>query len=64
MVIGVTYRDQPDAWDLEDIQLALGDPDPQCPYLTLDARKPSSVAEVLLALVEQMMGSAQAVTSA
>lgn len=63
MVVGITYVDHPDAWDLEDIQLALGDPQPRCPYLSLDAREPSSVAEVLLALVDQMTGSTQIATA-
>jgi signal recognition particle receptor subunit beta len=54
-VIGITHVDQPNAWDPEDILLILGNQDGAIPHTTLNAQEPSSVANTLLLLVEQMM---------
>ena len=54
-VIGITHVDQPNAWDPEDILLILGNQDGAIPHTTLNAQVPSSVANTLLLLVEQMM---------
>ncbi len=53
-VVGFTHVDHPNAWDLEDILLVLGQ-DTGIPYTTLNAQDMASVANTLLLLVEQMM---------
>lgn len=63
MVVGITHADHPDAWAIEDIQLALGDASPSCPYVILNAGDPSGVAETLLVLVENMMDPSQSIVA-
>lgn len=55
MVIGVTHTDHPDAWDPDDIKWSLTRHN-QVPHpcLAIDARNPSSVAEALLIMAEQL----------
>jgi uncharacterized protein len=53
-VIGITHADHPDAWNLEDIQMVLADTKPTCPYVIVNATQPQSVAEALLALIQQL----------
>jgi uncharacterized protein len=60
MVIGITHSDSPHAWDLEDIQMVLGDLEPSCPYIKLNPNDRVEVAHSLLALVEQLMPTAVA----
>lgn len=59
MVIGITHADHPDAWDLEDIQMVLADVNPTCPYVALNPTQPESVAQTLLVLVQELMGTAE-----
>ncbi|MDX2270946.1 MAG: ATP/GTP-binding protein [Cyanobacteriota bacterium] len=56
LVVGITHVDHPDAWDPEDIKLFLEESgQADCPYATLHANDPPSIAQTLLLLVEQMM---------
>lgn len=62
MVVGVTHGDHPEAWDLEDIRWMLDDDGQNSyPYRAIDPRDPSSVAESLLIMVEQLAEQAAAV---
>lgn len=54
LVVGITHTDHPEAWDREDIRLFLEDSE-QIPYLSVNPRDPSSVAESLLLMVEQLV---------
>ncbi len=54
LVIGITHADHPDAWDLEDIQMVLADAQPASPYVILNPTQPQSVAETLLALIQEL----------
>lgn len=53
-VVGITHVDHPQAWDPEDVKLVLDDHQASCPYITLNANDPPSVAQTLLLLVEQI----------
>lgn len=53
-VVGVTHADHPDAWDIEDIQFALGDFSESYSYITVNANHRSEVAQVLLELIQKL----------
>ncbi|MEO1375456.1 MAG: ATP/GTP-binding protein [Cyanobacteria bacterium J06635_10] len=58
-LIGVTHTDCADAWEIEDIVLALGLPDEasQIPVITVNANERESVFQALIAIVEQLAAS-------
>jgi uncharacterized protein len=51
-LIGITHSDCEDAWEAEDIALALGIHDKRAPIVTVNATEPASVRESLINLVE------------
>lgn len=53
-VVGITHADHPDAWDIEDIQMGLGDYQATASYVVLNANERPSVAATLLALLGQL----------
>jgi hypothetical protein len=56
MLIGVTHMDYPDAWEIEDIAIALGllDEANKPPLIAVNATERASVFQALIALVEQL----------
>lgn len=59
MVIGLTYMDSPEAWDAEEIALALGYTElgQHPPIIAVDARQPASAAQAVLTLVQHLIQS-------
>lgn len=57
MIIGLTHTDCEDAWQEDDIILALGFNDRNScpPVVRVNAEKPESVAQCLIVLLEQLM---------
>jgi uncharacterized protein len=57
MVIGLTHMDCPDAWEPDNIAIALGYLDEQqCPpIITVNASEPASVAQAVIVLVQQLL---------
>ncbi|WP_413171586.1 GTP-binding protein [Anabaena azotica] len=57
MIIGVTHTDCPGAWSNEDIFFALGymDENNRPPMVNVNATQTASVAEAVIALVEQLI---------
>jgi uncharacterized protein len=57
MIIGMTHMDCEGAWQPENIAIALGtiDPDTRPPMVTVNASDPTSVAQCLVTLLEQML---------
>ncbi|MCP6757480.1 MAG: ATP/GTP-binding protein [Fischerella sp. CENA71] len=55
-LIGLTHTDCPDAWEMEDIALALGllDANNRLPIMCVNATEPASVKESLIALIEEI----------
>jgi uncharacterized protein len=60
-VIGLTHTDCPDAWEVEDIALALGfvDESRRPPLIAVNATEPASVKEALIAIVLELAKSCQ-----
>jgi hypothetical protein len=54
-LIGLTHTDCPDAWQMEDIALALGllDENNRLPIMSVNATEPASVKKSLIALLEE-----------
>lgn len=57
MIIGLSHMDNPDAWEPDNIALALGllDEKKRPPLVRLDATNQESVSNTLIALIEEMM---------
>lgn len=57
MILGLTHADCSDAWELEDVAIALGFPEGlhRPPIISLNALEPHSVASALMALVSHCM---------
>lgn len=57
MLIGLTHMDCEEAWQADDVALALGlrNPKPRPPIITVDASNSSSVANSLICLLEQLL---------
>ena len=57
MIIGLTHMDCEGAWETDDIALALGlrNPSLRPPIITVNASEPSSVANSLICLLEQLI---------
>jgi uncharacterized protein len=57
MLIGLTHMDCPNAWDLEDIALALGlfDEATRPSMVPINPTQPSSVSQALMILVQKLM---------
>lgn len=55
-IIGLTHTDCPDAWDAEDVILALGllDERTRPPIVSVNATSKPSVAQALIALVQEI----------
>jgi signal recognition particle receptor subunit beta len=60
-LIGVTHTDSPDAWELQDVALALGfvDENTQPPLIAINATERASVKEALMAIVLELAKSCQ-----
>jgi hypothetical protein len=54
-LIGLTHTDCPDAWQIEDVALALGlsEESTKPPMMSVNATESASVKESLIALVEE-----------
>ncbi len=54
-IIGLTHTDCSDAWEAEDVAIALGleDEENRPPIITVNATDPTSVKEALIALIEE-----------
>ena len=57
MIIGVTHTDCPEAWDLDNIALALGyiDETQRPPMIAVNANETQSVAQAVILLVKTLM---------
>ena len=57
MIVGVTHTDCPDAWDLENIALALGyvDEARRPPMIEVNANETASVAQAVILVVKTLM---------
>ena len=58
-IIGITHGDHEDAWELEDIQAALDDSEAKNTYVPVNATQKQDVAQVLLALVQNLFQEMQ-----
>jgi signal recognition particle receptor subunit beta len=61
LLIGVTHMDCPDAWEAEDLALALGlwDEDKRPPIMPVNANERASVFEALITLVNEFYNNSQ-----
>lgn len=59
MMIGLTHLDSEEAWDVDNVALALGYPDLQKrpPFINVNANEQSSVAQAVVSLVEHLMAT-------
>lgn len=59
MIMGVTHVDSPEAWDSENIAIALGYLDPQTrpPIIHVNANEEASVAQAIIALIQHSLQS-------
>ena len=57
MVVGLTHTDCPNAWQSENIAIALGyiDPKTRPPFITVNANEQSSVAQAIVTLIQHSM---------
>jgi uncharacterized protein len=57
MIIGLTHTDCPDAWQLENIAIAVGFIDPQNrpPLVIVNANEQASVAQAIITLIQHSM---------
>ena len=57
MIVGLTHADRPNAWQAENISLALGYNDPQNrpPFVAVNATEQASVAQALITLIQHSM---------
>ena len=58
-IVGITHTDHEDAWDVEDIQCALGDFMGEYTYSITNANEQVSVAKTLLELLPQIINTAE-----
>ena len=57
MIIGLTHTDDPNAWQAENIAIALGYTNPQSrpPVVNVDATEQSSVAQAIITMIQHSM---------
>jgi uncharacterized protein len=57
MIVGLTHMDSPNAWQMDNIAIALGyiNPHTRPPFISVNANEPASVAQAIVTLIQHSM---------